>query len=532
MSTKAVSRSAGKLDHAVHSIHEGMSIMKAVICFLTVATAVPLAAQSPVDTAGSGVLIEQALNRSEVMQNLRHLSDVIGPRLSGSPAMRRANEWTAERFKTYGLTTRLEPYTFGVTWERGPVSLRLTAPFSRAIEAHSWAWTEGTGDKTVAGPVVLADLTTPESLAVYREKVKGAWVLPRAPYPVWNPDGPEMTAEDSTRLKEQLRLRSLPTADTSTAAVAARRQFTVDLPYILKSAGALGTLVDGAKEHGLLTMSGSPTRVAPLPNLVISNEDYALLARLVDAGTTPRLQGRVENRLGRTPVQQWNTVAEIRGSELPGQVVILGAHLDSWDLGTGTTDNGTGSMVVLEAARVIAQSGLKPKRTIRFILFSGEEQGLLGSRAYAQAHAATADSIQAVLVLDNGTGAITGQALQGRKELEGLWKELLAPVARLDADSVRDASKTGTDHLSFLPYGVPGFNFDQLRRGYNHTHHSQSDTYDKAVAGDLKQAAAVMAVTAYALANLPGLLPRGPKSPVVPVPTRPSPGLAAAQPER
>ena len=205
--------------------------------------------------------------------------------------------------------------------------------------------------------------------------------------------------------------------------------------------------------------------------------------RLIAAGITPRLEGRVENRLGQTPVQQWNTVAEIRGTERPGQVVILGAHLDSWDLGTGTTDNGTGSMVVLEAARALAQSGLKPKRTIRFILFSGEEQGLLGSRAYAEAHAAEADSIQAVLVLDNGTGAITGQALQGRKDLEGLWKQLLAPVASLDADSVRDANKNGTDHLSFLPYGVPGFNFDQLARGYNHTHHSQTDTYDKAVAG-------------------------------------------------
>jgi Zn-dependent M28 family amino/carboxypeptidase len=234
----------------------------------------------------------------------------------------------------------------------------------------------------------------------------------------------------------------------------------------------------------------------------------------------------VENKLGKSRVQQWNTVAEIKGIELPGQVVILGVHLDSWDLGTGVTDNGAGSMVVLEAARVIARSKLKPKRTIRFVLFSGEEQGLLGSRAYAEAHAASADSIQAVLVLDNGTGAITGQALQGRKDLEGLWKELLTPVAALDADSVREASKMGTDHLSFLPYGVPGFNFDQLRRGYNHTHHSESDTYDKAVAGDLKQAAAVMAVTAYELANLPELLPRGPKSPVVPVPSRPSPGLA------
>jgi Zn-dependent M28 family amino/carboxypeptidase len=288
-------------------------------------------------------------------------------------------------------------------------------------------------------------------------------------------------------------------------------------------------------------MSGSPNRLAPLPSLVISHEDYALLARLVERGTPrgnsdppalrpsdrPTVQARVENRIGKTPVRQFNTVAQIRGTQWPGQTVILGAHLDSWDLGTGVTDNGTGSMVVLEAARIIAQSGLKPKRSIRFILFSGEEQGLIGSRAYAEAHAREADSIQAVLVIDNGTGAITGQALQGREDLKGLWQQLLAPVAHLDADSIRSAVKSGTDHLSFLPYGIPGFNFDQLPRGYNHTHHSQSDTYDKAVEGDLKQAAAVMAVTAWELANLPELLPRGPKSPVPPVPNKPSPGIAA-----
>src|SRR4029453_17319472 len=208
-------------------------------------------------------------------------------------------------------------------------------------------------------------------------------------------------------------------------------------------------------------------------------------------------------------------------------VVILGAHLDSWDLGTGTTDNGTGSMVVLETARALAQSGLAPKRTIRFILFSGEEQGLLGSRAYAAAHAAEADSIQAVLVLDNGTGAIRGQALQGRDELEGLWHQLLVPVASLGADTVRSASKAGTDHLSFLPYGVPGFNFDQVVRGYFHTHHSQSDTYDKAVPGHLAQASAVMAVAAWELATLPELHPRGPKREPEAVPTRPSAAVAA-----
>jgi len=478
-------------------------------------------AQTAVDTAGAGALIAQAMDHSEVMANLRELSDVIGPRLSGSPAMRRANDWTAARFRSYGLTATLEPYTFGVTWERGAASLRLVAPFSRAVTAHSWAWTAGTGGKLLTGPVVLADLSTPDSLAVYKGKVRGAWVLPRAPYPMGNPDGPPMTAADSASLKEALRLRGLATADTSAAAVYARRQFNLDLPYVLKAAGALGTLVDGAKEHGLMTMSGSPDRVAPLPNLVIAHEDYAMLERQIIAGVSPRLEGRVENVVGRVSVQQWNTVAEIAG-ERPGQVVILGAHLDSWDLGQGVTDNGTGSMVVLEAARAIARSGLKPKRTIRFILFSGEEEGLLGSKAYAAAHAEAADSIQAILVLDNGTGAITGQALQGRDELAGLWHDLLAPVASLGADSVRSAWKTGTDHLSFLPYGVPGFNFDQLPRGYFHTHHSQTDTYDHGVPGDLKQAAAVMAVTAFELANLQDLLPRGPKREPEKVPTKPS----------
>ena len=484
----------------------------------------PLGAQV-VDTAGTGRIIEEATARSEVMENLQHLSDIIGPRLSGSPAMRRANDWTADRFRSYGLSVALEPYSFGVTWERGPASLRLVAPFTRGITAQSWAWTVGTGGRTLAGPVVLVDLSTPDSLAAYKGKVRGAWVLPRKSYPVWNPDGPEMTAEDSARFAEALRLRGLAAADTSAAAVRARRQFAIDLPYALKAGGALGTLVDGSKEHALMTMSGSPNRIAPLPNLVISHEDYMLLERQLVAGAAPRLEGRVENRLGHAPVQQWNTVAEIRGSERPGEVVILGAHLDSWDLGTGTTDNGTGSMVVLEAARALARSGLKPKRTVRFILFSGEEEGLLGSRAYAAAHAAEADSIQAVLVLDNGTGAISGQALQGRAELEGLWRSLLEPVARLGADSVRDATKGGTDHLSFLPYGVPAFNFDQLPRGYSHTHHSQSDTYDKAVAGDLKQAATVMAVTAFELANLPELLPRGPKHEPEAVPSRPSAGV-------
>ena len=471
-------------------------MLKPHLLLATLALAAPLQAQSGVDTTGAGALIAEAMDRSEVMENLRHLSDVIGPRLSGSTAMRLANDWTAERFKQYGLTAALEPFDFGVTWERGPISARLTVPFTRAVTAHSWAWTEGTGGKTRSGPVVAVDLSTPDSLARYRDRVRGAWVLPKPSSPIWNPDGPAASAEDSARIQAIQDARSALSADTSAEAVRGRRQFQIDLPYALKAAGALGTLVDGAKEHALMTMSGSPNRVSPLPNIVVSHEDYALLERLVEHRLVPRLEVKVENKLGKSRVKQWNTVGEIKGSELPGQVVILGAHLDSWDLGTGVTDNGTGSMVVLEAARALAKSGLRPKRTVRFILFSGEEQGLLGSRAYAAAHAGQADSIQAVLVIDNGTGRIVGQALQGRSDLADLWRDLLAPVAQLGASEVREAMKSGTDHLPFGPYGVPAFNFDQERRGYGHTHHSESDTYDKAVADDLKQASAVMAVTA------------------------------------
>jgi hypothetical protein len=493
-------------------------------------TAAQPASRAAVDTAGAGVLIDQAMNHSEVMQNLEYLADMIGPRLTGSPAMKRANDWTAERFRAYGLSATLEPWQYGVTWERGPASFRITEPFQRNLVGHSWAWTAGTGGKTLAGPVVLVDASTPESLAANLPKVKGAWLLLRPAIAIWNPDGPKMTPADSAAQRAEQERRGAAfraaNADTSEAARKARQQFNVDRPYLLKQAGALGVLTDGSKEHGLLTMSGSANNVSPLPNIVIAHEDYALFDRLIRRGATPRLEGRVENVIGTKPVTQWNTIGEIRGSDMPGQVVILGAHLDSWDLGTGVTDNGTGSMVVLEAARVIAQSGLKPRRTIRFILFSGEEQGLLGSRAYAAAHAAEADSIQAVLVLDNGTGMITGQALQGRKDDEQLWKDMLVPVASLGATTVRDANKGGTDHLAFIPYGVPGWNFDQETRGYNHTHHSQVDTYDHAVGSDLMQASAVMAVTALELANLPELLPRGAKREVTaPTVAKPSPGL-------
>ncbi|HUQ18113.1 MAG TPA: M20/M25/M40 family metallo-hydrolase [Gemmatimonadaceae bacterium] len=480
------------------------------------------------DTTGNGALISQAMDHSEVMQNLAYLSDAIGPRLSGSPAMRKANDWTAQRFRDYGLTASLEEYSFGPAWSRGPLSAQLTAPFTRQINAWSWAWTAGTGGRPAEGRVIRIDATNADSLAKYVGRVRGAWVMQRPSSEIWNPDGPDMTARDSARVRDIAERARLERArlDTSAVAVEQRRQFSVDAPYILKRAGALGVITDGGKEFGLATMSGSPNRISPLPNIVVAHEDYTMLERMLKGGRAPRFSATITNTMGTRPVSQWNTVAEIRGAKRPGEVVILGAHLDSWDIAEGTTDNGTGSMVVLEAARILARSGVRPDRTIRFILFSGEEEGLLGSRAYAAAHARDADSVQAVLVLDNGTGMITGQALQGRDQDSTLWRQLLTPVVPLGVRTLRSARKTGTDHLSFEPYGVPAWNFDQMTRGYNHTHHSQVDTFDHAVESDLKQASAVMAVTALELANYPTLLARGAKTPVTPIKFGvPSPGL-------
>jgi len=465
-----------------------------------------------VDTAGAGTLIDEALHHSEVMSNLAYLTDMIGPRLTGSAAVRQANEWTLARFRDYGLAAHLEPWTFGGTWTRGPIAVRLVAPWAHDVIAASWAWAPGTGGATRTGPVVRIDGTVPDSFATQRSRVKGAWVMLREPSFVWNSDGPAMGAADSARRDQFLRSYYTPFQGADSATRARLQQFANDLPYLLRRAGALGIIVDAGKEQGLLNMSGSPNRILPLPQIVVTHEDYSLLDRLLTAGTVPRLAVSIVNRMRQDSIPQWNTIAELRGTERPGEVVIVGAHLDSWDLGTGATDNGTGAMCVLEAARVIGRSGLRPQRTIRFVLFTGEEQGLIGSRKYAEAHAGEADSIQAVLVLDNGTGAVTGQALQGRGDLAELWHAILAPLAPLGADSVANRTKGGTDHLAFLPYGVPAFNFDQVERGYPHTHHSQSDTYDKAVAADLVQASVVLAVAAYELANLSGMIPRGERS--------------------
>jgi carboxypeptidase Q len=471
--------------------------------------AAPVVVQPPIAVPTNdsivGRLVNEGLRHSHVAADIEYLLDVIGPRLTGSAGMDSASAWARQKFLEYHLDrAELEPWKFGVGWTRGPTTVRMLEPQRREMIGASWAWSPGTRG-AIAGKVVLMDARTSDEFEHrFAGKLRGAWVLVGAASAVLNPADSSpaaITARDSI-----VRANAPKTQD--------EREFALYRYGYVAAEHIAGILHDGGKPYNLLSMSGSPGFVSPVPQIVVGHDDYAQLERLARRGTPARIEADISNSFTRDTLVAHNTVAELRGSEKPGEVVILGAHLDSWDLATGGTDNGAGAIAVLEAARILAGSGARPKRTIRFVLFSGEEEGLYGSQAYASAHAKELDSVQALLVLDNGTGRITALPLQGRDELRGMWESMMQPldaVAEIGPIAVRSGIKTGTDHLSFTPFGVPAFNYDQLSRGYDFTHHSQIDDEDHVIPSDIAQAATVMAVNAWQLANMDALLPRGRK---------------------
>ena len=271
-------------------------------------------------------------------------------------------------------------------------------------------------------------------------------------------------------------------------------------------------LRDSNKPHGLLNMTDvSLERFAAgvIPTAFITGEGYRMIFRLLKHGPV-QVEIAMTNAMGDKPAEVYNTVADLRGSEKPDEMVVLGAHLDSWDLGTGSTDNGTGSMAVLEAARALAKLNLKPKRTIRFVLFSGEEEGLYGSEEYVKAHQKELERISGVLVHDTGTGRVLTLGLHDNYQDRELMDQVLSPLGELKLLEPSMARSYGTDHLSFDDAGVPGFFCIQDPAEYRLTHHSQSDTFDKVWKDDLNQGAEVLAAWAYNTAQLPGLLPRRP----------------------
>jgi carboxypeptidase Q len=472
--------------------------------------AVPSRAQDT-DATGAAAELDRKIIRaaregSKVLANLAYLSDMIGPRVTGSAALKRANDWTAARMKDYGLANvRLEAWTIPEGWERGHAGGRILEPDNgRVLSLASYAWYPGTAGK-VQGDVVYLPATTAKELEAYKGKLKNALVLVAPPAKLTPWDEIEKPGSALPGFKKK--------GERASEEVMA---FQKARDEMLRQEGAAVLLRDAGKHFGLLFTSGGwagKDRISAtnrLPTAALAHEHYELLYRLVTrpAPAATRVEIEIANKFIPGPLAVYNTVGEIRGSSKPDEFVIVGAHLDSWDLGQGTLDNGTGSMVVLEAARILAGCGVAPKRTIRFVLFSGEEQGLHGSRAYLQLHKDELDRTSAALVHDTGTGKVLGLGWFGRPALKPILESELAILKELGVTDLHGRAGGGSDHVTFDGAGVPGCMMRQEVAGYRFGHHSQADTLTLAREPNLIQGAQVMAVTAMRLANLDKLLPR------------------------
>jgi carboxypeptidase Q len=467
-------------------------------------------------------ILSEIHDHSEAMQNLEYLSDTIGPRLTGSPQLKQANDWTAEVMRKYGLVNvHLEPWTIAHSWTRGSAKARILAPADHPLTVASAGWSPGT-QGTVRCPVVYFDAKTKADFEKYRGKLKGAVVIYQEPASLSPPKPEDLNEEYVRPMQAPPPVKGQPSAPSPIAGLIEMARARNDF---FKQEGVAAVLRDSNKPHGLLNMTGiggEKFEIGAVPTAFITGEGYRMIWRMLKRGPVT-IEVEMSNTFSDKPVEVYNTVGEIRGSEKPDEVVIVGAHLDSWDLGTGSTDNGTGSIAVLEAARTLAKLAVKPKRTIRFVLFSGEEEGLVGSKMYVQAHRDELDKISGVLVHDTGTGRVLTLGLHDNYQVREVMDQVLLPLSELKLLEPSMARTFGTDHASFDDVGVPGFWCIQNTAEYSKTHHSQSDTFDKVWKDDLNQGAQVLASWAYNTAQLPTLLPRRP------LPYQPTEAVAKAE---
>ena len=464
-----------------------------------------------VEDADQKILAEIS-DHNEIMSNLEYLSDMIGQRLTGSANLKKANDWTRQRFADYGVANpHLEAWTIAHTWTRGTARGRIVSPAEHPLAIASYGWAPSTNGP-VRGTVVFVSARTIEELDQYKGKLRGAIVITREPAELPPYDEPAQSpalrpyGAPFLLVSPQRPGQPAPPPRFGPEAQRFRRAQT----DFFKSEGVAATLADSGKPDMLLNMTGLGGReynISPTPAAFIASESYDLIWRLMKRGPV-EVELEITNTIGDQPAEVYNTVAEIRGSEKPDEFVILGAHLDSWDLG-----NGTGSMVVLEAARALEKLGLQPKRTIRFVLFSGEEQGLNGSRAYVNAHKDDLPKTSGALIHDTGTGRVISISMMRNYQDREIMEKVLAPMRPLNLLELSQRYMTGSDHASFDEAGVPGFYCVQDPAQYFQTHHTQSDTFDMVHEADLVQGAQVMAAWAYNVAQLPDLLPRKPAPP-------------------
>lgn len=444
------------------------------------------AANPPADTNTLNQIIQTALQSSPLENNLRRLTDEIGGRVPGTPAMQHAVQWGVEAFTVAGAdSVHTEGFTIPYSWAEGATEMTATTAYQ--VSATK------VGGGTVLSPFKVRAVSVAWAPAL--DPVKHVPIV----------DVGEGTAADFKKAGDVsgkvllVHTVVLKTWDDLFA------EYTEAPPVIdLAVKGKAKAIAFMAtREHDILyrhTNAGAG-EIDKLPMVIVAREDGERIARLLAAGNLVWADLSIPNQIG-GPIKASNVIAEIRGSEKPDEFVILGAHLDSWELGTGALDNGCNAALVVDALRAIKASGFRPKRTIRFILFSGEEQGLLGSRAYAVNHRHELDKAAGVVIYDSGTGKTTGFSVGGRKDVLGTAQDLIAPLAQFDVKDLKPDMEWGTDHFDFMLEGIPTFVADQKEANYLENYHAISDTYDKVDFAQLKKHVAEAAEFSFGLADL------------------------------
>ena len=553
------------------------SIVIALLLVAMMFASLPIAAQQPVVPAKDANdpierIKDEGINRSQVMQTLSYLSDVIGPRLTGSPNLKRANEWTRDKLTSWGVeNAHLEAWgPFGRGWILKEFSAEATAPQTIPLIAYPKAWSPDV--KITNGDVVYVDAKDETDLQRFKGQLRNKIVLTAPMRDVEARIDPMATRLSATDLVE---LADAPepgkggrpsrfspanprfqTFIKNAMFSRKRQQLFLDEGVALAidpSDGDGGTIfVQGATVPEQLDMSSPLAMVRSLflgrlhaydknppkmvPQIVLAIEHYNRLARIIQAGERVRLNVNIEATFVDNDLMAYNTVGEIPGTDKKDELVMVGGHMDSWHAGTGATDNAAGVAVAMEALRILKALKLQPRRTIRVALWSGEEQGLLGSRAYVEQHFGKADEpedarfarmisnsgpppkviagpeydkLSAYFNLDNGTGKIRGVYMQGNELVRPIFRQWLEPFRDMGASTLTISNTGGTDHVSFDSIGLPGFQFIQDEIEYEtRTHHSNQDVFDRIQGDDLKQAATIMAAFLYNTAMRDEMLPR------------------------
>ena len=517
----------------------------AVLAALSTTTS---SAQEKIDRDIQWKIRREAIDNSQLMRTLQVLTDVYGPRLTGSPNLKGASDWVIKETTAWGLkNAHLEPWTFGHPgWLNERMSVHVVSPVKDALVAEALAWTPGTNGPVTAQTVALELPTRPTQaqlsafLDTERTKVKGRIVLVGTPAMLGVTIDPPAKRREDADVRAQFEGGGSPfggpqgpaAAPPPDKSVLTANQIAEHVDQFLVSAGAVGRVNDAGRDHGQIRAFNNRTFdiAKAVPTVVMRNEDYGRLWRLMAGGRTVELELNIVNRSYPEGATQYNVIAEIPGADNSAEVVMLGGHLDSWHAATGATDNAIGCATMLEAIRILQAIGVTPRRTIRVALWSGEEQGLLGSQAYVKEHFGTFESpkpeyanFAGYFNIDSGTGRARGMTVFGPPEAAAILRDATRPFADngfFGATTTTSRRRGGSDHTSFNEVGLPGIGVQQDPIEYQtYTWHTNLDTYERIIEDDARQSAMVIAAAVYHLAMRDEQLPRLPKDRMPALPT-------------